>query len=153
MCEILIFNCWFFLIFTHFSGAVQTLHRIAPVNLRLYPLSNVFNIYFCTEKNAINAYLSTTCPLLTLTMTNQTADSCLQLVHHYLSTTCLSDTVVRYSVTSQTTNCLSTTCPPLSVHHLPFRSYSEIFGDLSKYRLPVHYLFTTCPLLVHKILQ
>jgi hypothetical protein len=132
---------------------VQTLHRIAPVNLRLYPLTNVFNIFFCTEKNAINVYLSTTCLLLTLTMTNQTADYYLLLVHHYLSTTCLSDTVVRYLVTSPTTNCLSTTCPPLSVHHLSFRYYSEIFGDLSKYRPPIHYLSTTCTLLVQKILQ
>jgi hypothetical protein len=135
MCKILIFPPFHLFFWSSTMG---------PQSTQDYILTNAFNVYFWAEKNAINAYLSTTCPLLTLTMTNQAANYCLLLVHYYLSTTHLSDTVVRYSVTSPTTNYSSTTCPPLPVHCLSFRYYSEIFSDLSNYRLPVHYLSTTC---------
>jgi hypothetical protein len=107
MCKILIFKYWFFLISTHFSGAVQT----PPQST----WDNAFNIYFWAEKNAIIAYLSTT-----------------------------------YSYNDQS-NCrlLSAACPPLPVHYLSFWYCSEIFSDLSNYKLLVYSLSTTCPLLVH----
>ena len=114
MCKTLNFKFW---IFTHFSRAAKIPHGIASVNLRLYPLTNSFNIYIlCWEK------CDDSIPVLSST----------------------------YSYNDQS-NCrlLSSACLPLPVHHLSFWYCSEIFSDLSNYKLLVHSLSTTCPLLVH----